>query len=163
MIAIENAPENCCSTIDEKSAELGSICLLYRTGKRWRSSWCHMIQNTKMESSGVPARFLKETLQLHNCFSLTCTERGARPFDGHLPPTNQLGSFNTIPNLHWIKTRDTFYDNYKLQKKRLSKYFPCQFLQVSSVLTLRIILIDSLMVTWAPPHTICIPLLITFW
>ena len=53
-----------------------------------------MIQNTKIELSGVPARFLKETSKLRNYFSQTCTRK--RPFDGHLHSTNQLGSFNTI-------------------------------------------------------------------
>ena len=33
VVAIKNSPENCCSAVDEKPAELGSICLLHRTGQ----------------------------------------------------------------------------------------------------------------------------------
>ena len=36
-MTIKNRPKNCCSTVDEKPAELGSTCLLHRTGQRW---WC---------------------------------------------------------------------------------------------------------------------------
>ena len=36
-MTIKNLPKNCCSTVDEKPAELGSICLLHRTEQR---RWC---------------------------------------------------------------------------------------------------------------------------
>ena len=55
-----------------------------------------MIQNTKIESSGVPARFLKETSNYVITSLRHVLERGPRPLDGHLHSTNQLGSFNTI-------------------------------------------------------------------
>ena len=34
VISVKNIPQYCCSTIDEKSAQLVSICFLYGAGQR---------------------------------------------------------------------------------------------------------------------------------
>ena len=81
MMTVENLPKNRCSTINEKSAQLGSICLLHRAYQGWRGSSSHLNPTSKGEGIQLHLHEVKNIFFLFLCNTLSkCKPFLARAF-----------------------------------------------------------------------------------